>query len=122
MNATTLESARLLVRGAEEREQLRYGGTRVEARKRLARRIGIMPGTLYNLAYERLKRLDERVRDRIAAYVVADLNDEIERLSRDLETARTLGSAQDPKLVRQIAEVLKRAQALHNEIVGAPGA
>jgi hypothetical protein len=115
MTALTLDQARRIARGLEDREQARHGGTRQEARARLAQRIGVMPGTLFNLARDRLKRLDDTIRTRLVAYAVRDLEAEIERLNHELAMARSLGMAPNAELVQAITTVLNRAQALHAE-------
>lgn len=120
----SLDAARRIAHDLEVREQNRFGGTRAEARSRLARRLGSpwSPGTLYNLARDRLKRLDADLRGALAAYAIHDLETEIERLTGDLEAARALGAAQDPRLVRQIETVLDRARRLHADATGGDAA
>lgn len=116
----SLDAARRIAHDLETREQARFGGSRADARRRLAHRLGSpwAPGTLYNLARDRLKRLDADLRRALAAYAIADLETEIERLNRDLEAARALGAAQDPRLVRQISGVLDRARKLYADATG----
>lgn len=92
MSTATLETVRALAEGLEQREQLRNGGSREEARARLARRIGIMPGTLYNLARDRLKGINADVRDRLMAHVIEDLQSQIARHTHDIQIARQLGA------------------------------
>lgn len=120
MTAVSLDAARRIAHDLEVREQIRFGGSRSDARNRLARRLGSpwSPGTLYNLARDRLKRLDADLRGALAAYAISDLEAEIERLTRDLEAARALGGAQDPRLVRQIGVVLDRARRLYEDATG----
>ena len=118
MSATFVESARVIAAGLELREQRRLGGNREEARARVARRLGWSPGTLYNLARERLKKLDGDLRMQLAEYAVRDLEGEIASLTTELAAARRLGGSEDPALVRKISAVLAEAQALHDQMVG----
>lgn len=111
-----IDGARLVADGIERREQRRYGGTRDEARARVARRLGWTPGTLYNLARERLKRLDRDMREQLAAYAIRDLENEIADLTSELARARGLRSAEDLALVRKVEAVLAEAQGLHATI------
>lgn len=114
MNASfAIEGARLVADGIERREQRRYGGSREEARQRVARRLGWAPGTLYNLARERLKRLDRDMRDQLAAYAIRDLENEIAELTSELARARGLGAAEDQALARKVEAILAEAQGLH---------
>lgn len=115
-----LDSARRIAGECEIREQIRNGGSRADARERLARRLGApwSPGTLYNLARDRLKRLDADLRDTLSAYAVSDLEADIERLNSDLEAARALGRAQDPAHVRKVAAAYERARRLYEEVMG----
>lgn len=108
-----LEIARSLADGIEKREQARRGGNRDEARQRVARRVGLSPGTLYNLARNRLKRLDSDLRSRLAAYAIQDLENELADLSAELEQARRLGIPSDAAIVQKVAAARDRAVALY---------
>ena len=116
----SLDSARRIAGECEIREQFRNGGSREDARKRLARRLGSpwSPGTLYNLARDRLKRLDADLRDTLSAYAVSDLEADIQRLHSDLEAARALGRAQDPAHVRKVVAAYERARRLYEDATG----
>lgn len=119
MNAANMiYEARILADSIERREQFRHGGNRAEARIRVARKLGLSPGTLYNLARDRLKRLDAELRNRLATYAIADLENEIASLSTDLATARRLGLPESPSLVGKVSAVLAEAQALHAQLCG----
>ena len=119
MSATfAVDGARLVADGLERREQRRHGGSREQARQRVARKLGWSPGTLYNLARDRLKRLDGDLRQQLAAYAAADLENEIATLHTELAAARSLGSSQDPAMVRKVSAILAEAQALHAAIAG----
>jgi DNA-binding CsgD family transcriptional regulator len=118
VSATFVESARVIAAGLELRDQRRLGGSREQARARVARRLGWSPGTLYNLARERLKKLDGDLRTQLAEYAVRDLESEIASLTTELAAARRLGGSEDPALVRKISAVLAEAQALHDQMVG----
>ncbi|MBN6820689.1 hypothetical protein JRF84_13985 [Methylobacterium organophilum] len=123
MSATfAIDGARLVADGIERREQRRYGGSREDARKRVARKLGWSPGTLYNLARDRLKRLDGDLRRQLATYAIDDLENEIASLTAELAAARRLGASEDPALVRKVSAVLAEAQALHAQMCGAPHA
>ena len=123
MSATfAVDGARLVADGIERREQRRHGGTREQARQRVARKLGWSPGTLYNLARDRLKRFDGDLRRDLAAYAVTDLENEIATLTSELAAARRLGAAEDPALVRKVSAVLAEAQALHAEMCGGANA
>ncbi len=117
--ATALDGLRQIEGSLVTREQARNGGSRIEARQRVASKAGIAAGTLYNLARDRLKRADQVLRERLTAYAVKDLEAEIRRLENDLVMARALGASQNEATVRQISEVLTRAIALHRNAVGA---
>ena len=111
MTTGTMESTRDLLRGLEVRERDRGGGSLNAARLRIARRIGVVPGTLYNIAFNRVKRIDEAIRFRLSEYAIADLEREIERLNHELELAKALGRAQDQRLVQRLEAVRDRAAA-----------
>ena len=115
MTSAVLDHARTVARGLEEREQRRHGGSRDEARARLARRIGVLPGTLYTLARNRLKRLDVTVRDRLTDYAIRDLQNEIGRLNHELGMARALGGGAMADRMGEIERHLAAARALMAE-------
>lgn len=112
-----LEQARLIADGLERREQQRHGGSRHDARTRLARHLGWSPGTLYNLARERLKKIDRDLCDQLTDFAIRDLEHEIARLSAEIEAARALGVAPHPDRSRRLKAVLDRASALHLAMV-----
>ena len=123
MSATfAIEGARRVADGIERREQRRYGGSREEARQRVARRLGWAPGTLYKLDGERLKRIDRDMRDQLAAYAIRDLESEIAELTSELARARGLGAAEDQALARKVEAVLAEAQGLHATMKAGGGA
>ena len=115
--AATIDMAHRLAAGLEVREQLRRGGSRDEARSRVARRIGVLAGTLETLARGRLKRLEAWTFQRIAAGAEADLRAEIERHRHELEIARRCSAASD---LGEIAAGLARLEAALST-VAAPG-
>lgn len=115
-----LASARDLARNATRREMDRRGGTLSEARGRIAQAMGVMPGTLYNLVYDRLKRLDDDLRSRLSAYAIEDLEHEIRARRHELEMARALGGPADPDAVTRIQAIIDEAIALLDETRGRP--
>ncbi|GHE83823.1 hypothetical protein GCM10019059_45360 [Camelimonas fluminis] len=114
-DATTLEQARELAGQLERREHFRHGGTRTQARERLARRLGVLPGTLYNLARDRLKRFDNNLRLALTNYAIRDLQSEIEGLTHELEMARQMGAASRPAGMERIEARLAQVKALMGE-------
>lgn len=111
-------SVAVLTRDLERREHARGGGSMPAARQRLARKLGLAPGTIYNLARERLKRIDADVRARIARYAIEDLEREIADRTHELEMARQMGVAPDSDLVLRAQTVLARAQSLYSAVTG----
>jgi hypothetical protein len=65
-----------------------------EARNRVAREVGLSPGTLENLARGRLVNV-ERVSDRINAYLVRALERNIAQLEAELATSRLIARRPD---------------------------
>lgn len=88
-------STAVLTRSMQRREQARYGGTLDEARDRLAHRLKIAPGTIYNIVRDRLKRIDHETRERIVQFAIRDIQQEIARLTHELQNARQMGMAQN---------------------------
>ena len=115
---TSIGQAKGLAKGLERRERDRNGGTLAQARARVARAMGVMPGTLFNLVYDRAKRIDENLRARLAAYAVADIEKEIAGLRRELAVAREMGAAPDAAAVRRLEAVIAEATGLLSEMTG----
>lgn len=114
MNASySIEAWRAVASDCEDRLQRRLGTNRTTTRSRFASKVGLSPGTLYNLARDRLKKLDQDIRDQLAAYAIQDLENEIAALNAKLAEVRRLRGAENPKLVGEVQAVLASAQALH---------
>lgn len=84
-------------RELEDREIARSGVPRPDARKAVARRVGMAPTTLENLWRGRLKGLRTWAAEKLAAAFVRELENEIARLSSLLVVARVraAGAAAD---------------------------
>ena len=120
MQSTTYtDLARSWGRTLEDREATRSGVSVRDARKAVARRAGVSPGTLETLRIGRLKTVATHIYERLRAAVIADLQHEIRRLEHELEIARQSGM--DPRCP-EVAEVEKylalARQALAGEGVG----
>lgn len=114
----TMEPLRQTAIGLERREQYRRGGTREEARERLARQMGLMPGTLFNLVRDRLKRLDDNLRERVVSYAIKEIEAEIGALEHELAMVRAVGGVPDDRKVSEIEALLERGQRLLSDVRG----
>jgi hypothetical protein len=90
-SVAVIEETRGIVRDLERREMQR-GHKLPDARRRIASRVGAVPGTLINLARGRLKKFDAGLRERIRAALIREIEQEIGRLSHELETLTRAGS------------------------------
>lgn len=97
-----LELAKDVAGYLEKRERKRNGGNRNAARDRLASKIGVLPGTLYNLFRGRLKKLDVDLRDRLTAFAMRDAQTEMKGLCHELEMAVRMGVPPNSAMVEQI--------------------
>lgn len=86
-----MRSAFSLAKSLERRERARVGSVD-RARRVLADRLRIGVGTFENLVRERVKTVDARIRDRLQALLVKELEAEILRLNHELEMARQIGT------------------------------
>ena len=77
----------------EVREALRGNLKRPDARAQLARRWKISFWTLTNLRRGRLKNLSGEVRDKIWAGIIREYEQEISRITHELQIARQCGMA-----------------------------
>jgi transposase-like protein len=113
MQATAyLDRARIWGKTLEDREAARSGVPVHAARKTVARRTGISPGTLETLRVGRLKAIAVHVYDRLHAAVVADLEAEIGRLQHELTIARQAGVDPRSDEMREVETHLARARAV----------
>lgn len=114
MQTTTLDcKARDWARALEEREAVRAGSI-PEARRSLARRLGLAIGTFDGIRRQRTKSISLAVFERLRAAVIRDLQNEIARCSHELEIARQAGL--DPRLSDMAA--LETAVQKANELMG----
>jgi len=106
--------ARDWARRIEDRESARSGHSVATARKAVARKIGVAPGTLENLRKGRVKRITAFVYERLRAAVIRELEQEIKRAGHELEVARQCGL--DPRSADMAA--LETAMAQVKELMG----
>lgn len=106
MNSVVSLSDRLVRETMIER-----GVKKPEARRIVAREIGVAPGTLERLACNRLIHI-ERVANRINAYVVRRIEGQIKQLEHDLEVARLKCAATDPAAISSAQAALDEAKRL----------
>lgn len=106
-----------IARKLEEFERDR-AGSKPAARRNLAGKLKIGIGTLENIIRDRVKSVDERVRDRLQALLVEEYKAEITRLTHELEIARQSGVHLDSDQVGEIEAHLHEARAL---LEGKPG-
>lgn len=99
------------VRSLENRETERTGLALPEARKAVARRLGVPAGTLSSLRRGRIKGVRSWVEDRLRDGLIAALEAEMRKTANELENLRR----RDPRVaaveIDAIAAVLRATQA-----------
>lgn len=85
------ETARNWAAELESRESKRSGVSIRDARKIVARRMSVAPGTLENIRNRRTKGVRAGVFERIRAAFMRELEAEMMRLRHELEMARQCG-------------------------------
>jgi hypothetical protein len=112
MQATAyLDRARMWGKALEDREAARQGVPLPIARKTVARKTGIAPGTLETLRVGRLKAIAVHVYERLQAAVIADLEAEMGRLQHELTVARQAGVDPRSDEIVEVETHLARARA-----------
>lgn len=112
-NATSfVDHARTWGRSLEEREAMRTGKTISEARRVVARKTGVSPGTLENLRNGRLKSIGAHFYERLRTAVIAELHAEIGRLEHEIEITRQAGLVTSGDEVAKAQAALETARAL----------
>jgi hypothetical protein len=72
-------------------QEHRRVGDRQLARQRVARSLGVSPGTLENLQRSRLKKISGWLRDALRERVVRELESEVVRLQHEISVLRRTG-------------------------------
>lgn len=109
-------TAREWARALETREAGRSGIPVRMARKTIARKIGVAPGTLENLANGRMKRLSAWCFERLRGAVVAELQQEIGRCQHELEIARQCGLDPRSAEISALANAVITAKTLIKDV------
>lgn len=110
-NGDPMSTAVALARSLEQRERTRVSSIAM-ARQRLATKLRVGVGTVENLVRGRVKRVDAAIRDRLQALLVRELEQEIMRLTHELEMARQGGSHLASFDVGEIETHLEKARSL----------
>lgn len=93
MNAMSdVSTVNRFARRLEDAEARRLGIKTVEARYRIAGRIGVSPGTLENIRRLRTKIVPNWLMSRIRAELISVLQTEMRRLEHEIQLARQIGS------------------------------
>lgn len=106
-----MSSAVTFARALEKRERPRVSNLQ-DARRNVARRLRIGTGTFENLVRGRVKRIDATIRDRLQALLVREIEQEISRLTHELEMARQCGAHLASQQVGEIETHLAKARAI----------
>jgi hypothetical protein len=114
INEPDMSCAISLAQTLERRERSRLLSV-PEARRSIARKLRIGVGTFENLVRGRVKRVDAAIRDRLQALLVRELEDELARLSHELEMARQGGVHPASEHISAIETHLSQARALMQE-------
>lgn len=112
--ATAIDGARQFAVSLEKLERSK-GSTVIEARRRIAGRARVGLGTFENIVRDRVKRIDERIRERLYALLVREIEAEITRLQHELAMVRQSGGQLGSEHVRQIEAHLAAAKSLLND-------
>ncbi len=104
------EEARAWATKLERREIERSGCSVPAARKAVARKIGVAPGTLENIARRRTKGVRGWIVEALRVAFVQELQKEIERLSHEREMALRGGNHTDADQAREVEAYLAEAR------------
>lgn len=95
-------TAREWATALETTERKRSGASIPNARRSVARRIGVAPGSLENLSRGRTKGVRAFLYERIRAAFIRECEQELKRLAHELEMARQAGLRVDGDEVGEI--------------------
>lgn len=112
-DAPNMNCAISLARDLERRERGRVFSVPL-ARQNLARKLRVGVGTIEHLVRGRAKRIDASIRDRLQALLVRELEQEIARLTHELEIARQGGAHLASDEISEVQTLLAAASSLLN--------
>jgi uncharacterized hydantoinase/oxoprolinase family protein len=96
----------------EKRERLRNGRSTEDARRRIASKVGVTPGTLENLRKGRLKSIAAHVYDRLHLLFVTELRAEEAAHEHELETLMATGADPRGSEVAEVEANLRKIRAI----------
>lgn len=100
-----------LARSLTERERSRTG-SKQQAKLSIARKLSVGVSTIDHLVRGRVKRVDVMLRDKLQALFVRELEQEIARLTNELEIARQGGTPLNSDEVGEIQAHLAAAEMI----------
>jgi transposase-like protein len=102
----------------ERSEAHRLGVTESDARKSIARRLGVSPGTLENIRRLRTKVVPNWLMNKVRVELIAVLQLEIQRLEHEIHIARQTGSDhREDALCMAETQLAKARKALEGEVM-----
>lgn len=90
------------------------GLTVPEARQEIAREVRVGVGTIERVIRDRVKRTDEKLRDKLQALLIRKLEAQIARLTNELEKARRTRGLHSAQHIREVEAYLSKASQLLN--------
>src|SRR5260370_30844504 len=87
-----LEMLNGMARSLERSEARRIGTTLTEARKRVARRLGVTASAFENFLYQRTKNVPNWLMNRVRAELISVLQLEVQNLEHEIQLHRQAGS------------------------------
>jgi ribosomal protein S12 methylthiotransferase accessory factor YcaO len=107
-----------LMERLERFEIERNGGTAREARRRVAKLVGVGPATLDNIRRGRIKEARFSLVSKLLAAVINETQRQIRALEHDLQVARQVGVPAGDDAIVEVETHIARARACLAEIVG----
>ena len=104
------------VKGLVIRERLRTGADREAARRRLAQRLSVSPGTLERLERQRVKKVDGDLREAIRQLWVRELETELCAKTHEIHVLKQMGRRPDAPDFGAVEQALAGVRALLREI------
>jgi hypothetical protein len=112
-----LETLNGMARSLERSEARRIGTTLTQARKMVARRLGITPGAFENFLYQRTKVVPNWLMSRVRAELLSVLQLEVQNLEHEIQLHRQTGSDHSgTSLVSAETQLAKAREILAGEV------
>ena len=112
--ASDIEMLNEMARSLERSEARRIGTTLTQARKTVARRVGLTAAAFENFLYQRTKVVPNWVMGRVRAELISVLQLEVQKLEHEIQLHKQIGSDHSDDALNAAETQLEAARKILN--------